>query len=362
MDTANDRDQVQDKPAGRRRGCLGCLGRGALGLLTLLVLGMVAGAIYQAAASSADLRKYPPPGAIYPVGGVDMHLYCTGEGSPMVILEAGGGSPSLAWAWVQENVAGFARVCSYDRPGYGWSSPAAGPLSSEQVAATLHELLAAADVPGPYVLVGHSDGGVYVRSFFAQYPAEVVGMVLVDSSHESQNLRFPPEYLASLRQQQWMMKACQALAPFGVVRLARLWTLLLPQSILSTDEGAAVLSTMYRPSYCRAYANELAAASEFLSQPQGPPALGDLPLVVISAGLSLEEMLDQTPSAAVAAMGRETFAEIVRVSQDLQQDLVRLSTQGRQIMAGESTHNVHWDQPDLVSEAIREMVEQLRGE
>jgi len=73
-------------------------------------------------------------------------------------------------------------------------------------------------------------------------------------------------------------------------------------------------------------------------------------------------MLDQTPSAAVAAMGRETFAEIVRVSQDLQQDLVRLSTQGRQIMAGESTHNVHWDQPDLVSEAIREMVEQLRGE
>ena len=72
MDTANDRDQVQDKPAGRRRGCLGCLGRGALGLLTLLVLGMVAGAIYQAAASSADLRKYPPPGAIYPVGGDDM--------------------------------------------------------------------------------------------------------------------------------------------------------------------------------------------------------------------------------------------------------------------------------------------------
>ncbi len=361
MNTTNDRDQVNGKPGGRRRGCLGCLGRGALGLLAVLVLGIAAGAIYQAAASSADMMKYPPPGVIYKVGELDMHLYCTGEGNPTVILEAGAGSPSLAWAWVQPKVAGFARVCSYDRPGYGWSSPAAGPLFSEQVADTLHALLDAADVPGPYVLVGHSDGGVYVRSFFVQYPSEVVGMVLVDSSHESQNLRFPPAYLASLRQQEWMMKACQVVAPFGVVRLTKLWSTLLPQSILATEEGAAVLSTMYRPSYCGAYANELAAVSEFLSRPEGPPGLGDLPLIVISAGLSLEEMLDQTPSAAVAAMGQETFAQIVQVSHDLQQDLVRLSTVGRQIVAEESTHNIHLDQPDLVSDAVLEIVQQVRG-
>ena len=358
MNTANDSANRR----GKRCGCLGCLGRGALGLLALLVIGMAAGAIYQAAASASDHKRFPPPGVIYTVGELALHLHCTGEGSPSVILEAGAGSPSSAWVWVQEKVAGFTRVCSYDRPGFGWSSPASGPLSPGQVAATLHELLAAAAIPGPYILAGHSDGGVYVRSFQARFPSEVVGMVLVDSSHESQNLRFPPAYLASLNQQAGMMKACHAISPFGVVRLARLWTRLLPASILASDEGAAVLSTMYRNSYCRASADELEAVSEFLSQPQGPASLGDLPLVVISAGLSLEEMLAQTPKAAVSLMGEDTFAQIVQVSHDLQAELVGLSTQGRQIIAEESTHNIHWDQPDLVSEAIVEIVQQVRGE
>ena len=362
MNTNNESNDVRDQPTRKRLGCLGCLGRGALGLVGFLVIGMVAGAIYQAAASSSDVKKYPPPGVIYRVGDLDMHLYCAGEGSPTVILEAGAGSPSSGWAWVQEKVAGFTRVCSYDRPGFGWSSPASGPLSSEQVAATLHELLAAAGIPGPYVLVGHSDGGVYVRSYRAQFPSDVVGMVLVDSSHESQNLRFPPAYLATLRQQEGMMKACQAVSPFGIVRLTRLWTQLLPQSILATDEGAAVLSTMYRNPYCRASANELEAVAEFLSQPQGPASLGDLPLIVISSGLSLDEMLAQTPKAAVALMGQETFAQIIQISHDLQADLVNLSTQGRQIIAEESTHNIQWDQPDLVANAIYEIVDRVRSD
>ena len=360
MHTNSENAGIQDQPARKRRGCLGCLGRGALGLLGFLVIGMVAGAIYQAVASSTDAKKYPPPGAIYHVGDLDLHLYCAGEGSPTVILEAGAGSPSSGWVWVQEKVAVFTRVCSYDRAGFGWSSPASGPLSSEQVAATLHELLAVAGIPGPYVLVGHSDGGVYVRAFQALYPPEVVGMVLVDSSHESQNLRFPPAYLSTLQQQAWMMKACQAVAPFGVVRLTRLWTQLLPQAILSTQQGAAVLSTMYRASYCGASADELEAVSDFLSQPQGPASLGDLPLVVISAGLSLDEMLAQTPRAAIALMGEDTFAQIVQISHDLQTELVNLSTQGRQVIAEESTHNIQWDQPDLVVDAIREVVEQAR--
>ncbi len=358
MSTSND---VQEKTTRKRRGCLGCLGRAALGALAFLAIGMVAGAIYQAVASSVDVKKYPPPGKMVRVGELDMHLHCTGEGSPTVILEAGAGSPSVGWVWVQEKVAEFTRVCSYDRPGFGWSSLASEPLSPEQVAATLHELLAAAGIPGPYVLVGHSDGGVYARSYRAQFPSDVAGMVLVDSSHESQNLRFPPAYLASLRQQEWMMKACQAVSPFGVVRLTRLWTQLLPQTILSTQEGAAVVSTMYRNSYCQASANELEAVSEFLSQPQGPASLGDLPLVVISSGLSLDEMLAQTPRAAVALMGEETFAQIVQISHDLQADLVNLSTQGRQVIAEESTHNIQWDQPDLVADAIREIVDRVRG-
>ena len=350
------------KPAPKRRSCLGCLGRAAMGLLVLLVIVMAGGAIYQAAASASDLKKYPPPGELYDVGEYRIHLYCTGEGSPTVILEAGAGSPSLGWELVQEKVAGFTRVCSYDRPGFGWSSTASTPLSSEQVADTLHQLLVTANIPGPYVLVGHSDGGVYIRSYVKQYPSEVIGMVLVDSSHESQNLRFPPEYLNYSRQQNIIFKACQVLSPFGVIRLARLWNMLLPKSILSIDMGAGVLSTMYRTTYCEAYADELTSASTMLSQPEGPSSLGDMPLIVISAGVSLEKMLAQTPQYVVRGMGRETFTQIVQTMQDLQKDLVSLSTHGKQIIAEQSTHNVQWDQPDLVIEAIREVVEQVRSE
>jgi hypothetical protein len=97
MNTTNDQKDVQDKTAGRRRGCLGCLGRGAIGLVILLVVAMMAGSIYQAAASASDLKKYPPPGEFYDVGVYRLHLYCTGEGSPTVILEAGGSLPALAW-------------------------------------------------------------------------------------------------------------------------------------------------------------------------------------------------------------------------------------------------------------------------
>jgi len=139
------------------------------------VIILVAGVVYQAAASASDSKKYPSPGELYDVGDYKLHLYCTGEGSPTVILEAGAGFPSISWFIVQEKVAQFTRVCSYDRPGFGWSEPASGPLSSDQVAANLHGLLETAGIPGPYILVGHSDGGVYVRAYARQYPSEMLG-------------------------------------------------------------------------------------------------------------------------------------------------------------------------------------------
>ena len=160
MNPTDEVNDVQVKPAPKRRGCLGCLGRGAIGLVAILAIAIVAGAIYQSASSASDSKNYPPPGQLYDVGDNKLHLYCTGEGSPTVILEAGAGSPSLAWFLVQEKVAEFTRVCSYDRAGFGWSEPASGLLSTHQVAANLHGLLEAAGVPGPYVLVGHSAGGV----------------------------------------------------------------------------------------------------------------------------------------------------------------------------------------------------------
>ena len=358
MDITNNQKDVQDKPAGRRRGCLGCLGRGAIGSLVFLAIVMVAGAIYQAAASASDLKKYPPPGQLYDIGGHKLHLYCTGEGSPTVILEAGAASPALAWYLVQKEVAGFTRVCSYDRAGFGWSDPGSGPLSSEQVAANLHNLLETAQVPGPYILVGHSAGGVYIRSYTRQYPSEVLGLVSVDSSHESQNLRFPPKFLEYSARQNLMTRLCQFISPFGAMRVTRAWDMLIPQSMLSSEMGDATMATMYRTAYCGAAYDEMITFSMSLSQPEGPASLGDIPLIVLSAGATF----DQMPEAVVTAIGSDALAQVIQVSQELQQDLVSLSTQGKQVIAEESGHYIQWDRPDLVIDAVRTMVEQMRSE
>lgn len=358
MNTTDDRRDVQDKPASKRRSCLGCLGRAAIGLVAILAIAMVAGAIYQSASSASDLKNYPPPGQLYDVGDNKLHLYCTGEGSPTVILEAGAGSPSLAWFLVQEKVAEFTRVCSYDRAGFGWSEPASGPLSTHQVAANLHGLLEAAGVPGPYVLVGHSAGGPYIRAYASQYPAEVLGMVLVDSSHESQNLRFPAKFQDYSERQNFMMKLCQYISPFGVIRLSKLWHTMIPEAITSSGLGAAVMSTMYRTSYCRSSNDEISAISEAFSKPEGPASLGDMPLIVLSAGASFKEM----PEAIVKTVGQNVLDQMEQVSQELQQELAGLSSQGEQVIAAQSSHYIQWDQPELVIDAIRTVVEQARLE
>ena len=342
--------------APKRRSCLGCLGRAAIGIAILLAIGMVVGAVYQAAASANDAKKYPPPGKLYDVGDYRLHLYCTGEGSPTVVLEAGAASPALVWYLVQEKVASFTRVCSYDRPGFGWSEPASGPLSTEQVAATLHQLLVNANVPGPYILVGHSDGGVYVRSYAQQYPSEVTGMVLVDSSHESQNLRFPPAFLKFAEQQEATMKLFQLVSPFGVLRATKILNLLMPESPLPAEVEAAFWATMNRTPYCRAMNDEMTASAEMLSRPEGPASLGDMPLIVLSAN----DSLTQTPETVVTAMGRDTFEKMVQVSQELQQELAGLSTQGKQIIVEDSGHYIQWDQPGVVIDAILTVVGQVR--
>jgi pimeloyl-ACP methyl ester carboxylesterase len=122
------------------------------------------------------------PGQLIDVGGHRLHLHCTGSGSPTVVLEPGGGAMSSNLGWITPAVARDSRVCVYDRAGRGWSEPADTPQDGAQIAADLHTLLHRANVPGPYVLAGHSFGGLYVLTFAARYPDEVAGMVLVDST------------------------------------------------------------------------------------------------------------------------------------------------------------------------------------
>src|SRR5215211_6575363 len=149
------------------------------GLLALAVIG----AIYQAVATEIDQRTYSPPGEMVEVNGHRMHINCVGEGSPTVILEAANLGISAHWIRVQQQLARTTRVCAYDRAGLGWSERGPEPRDVSQISSELHTLLTGAGTEGPYVLVGHSYGGLYARMYAARYPNQVAGVVLVDSSH-----------------------------------------------------------------------------------------------------------------------------------------------------------------------------------
>jgi alpha-beta hydrolase superfamily lysophospholipase len=135
----------------------------------------VSGAIYQAISTARDRRKYLPPGRMVDVGGHRLHLHITGEdrNTPTVVLEGGLGFPSVEWAWVQAGVAHFARVVAYDRAGVAWSEPGPKPRDGHRIAEELHAALHAAGIEGPYVLVGHSFGGLFVRAFADSLPSWV---------------------------------------------------------------------------------------------------------------------------------------------------------------------------------------------
>jgi len=354
----NKMNEIQGK---KRRGCLGCLGRGLIGVLILLVILMIAGAIYQSVAGANDLKKFPPPGQLYDVGEYRLHLHCTGEGSPTVILEAGAGSPGLIWTYVQPEIAKSTRVCSYDRAGFGWSDIAPGLLSPQQIASDLHALLDAADVPGPYIMVGHSAGGVYVRAFTNQYLSEVVGMVLVDSTHEGQNVRFPQEYQELNKTQNVMFDFCRFVSPFGGMRVARFFDMATTAYNMDLETGKVFLSTMYRTNYCRAVATETEALSTSISQEGAPGSLGDLPLIVLTAETSEEEMLAQIPAYLQSVAGPEVIRKVFEASRDMQKELVGLSSRGKQIMIPNTGHMIHLDQPQVVIDAIQSVMEQVRG-
>jgi pimeloyl-ACP methyl ester carboxylesterase len=150
-------------------------------VIALLALASIGGG-YETVRAATDTTAYPMPGQLIDVGGHRLHLSCTGSGSPTVVLEPGAGATSSAFGLITPAVARDTRVCVYDRAGRGWSEPADTAQHGGQIATDLHTLLERGSVPGPYVLAGHSFGGLYTLTFAARYPDEVAGMVLVDST------------------------------------------------------------------------------------------------------------------------------------------------------------------------------------
>src|ERR671913_410302 len=152
-----------------------------LWLVVALLILAVLGAIYQSIATERAERAYPPPGEMVDVGGYSLHINCVGQGSPTVVLDAGSGGFSAQWVRVQREVSDTTRVCAYDRAGMGWSEMGPEPRDARQVSRELHTLLTKSCIrQGPYVVVGHSFGGLYMQTYADRYPEEVAGVALVD--------------------------------------------------------------------------------------------------------------------------------------------------------------------------------------
>ena len=247
-------------------------------VLAVLLLAAIGGG-YETIRETLDDAAYAMPGQLIEVAGHKLHISCTGSGSPTVILEAGLGEPAVMMSgWIQPGVATATRVCVYDRAGKGWSEPAESPRDGVAIATDLHTLLRQAEIDGPYVLAGHSSGGVYVQVFAARYPDEVAGIALLDSQ--------PPDALTNLPgyagEYNVLRKATAlfpSLARLGVMRLAYTSAAAgLPPE--ARAEERAFWSTA---SHNRSLRDEVAGLEAALTQAQALTSLGDKPLVVVTA-------------------------------------------------------------------------------
>ena len=255
--------------------------------------------------SAACGGGYNPESRLVDVGGHRLNIRCAGEGVPAVMLDAGLASDNHDWVPVEERVSGFTLVCSYDRAGLGKSDASAGVRTSQTAADDLHSLLAAAGISGPVVLVGHSYGGLNARLYASQHPENTAGVILIDSLHPD-NLVRAAEIMGG-----------QAMS-------------ILLLGVRANPEGVDLTASL----------KLIGAAGD----------LGGLPLTVITAGRpGLLPFIDRDIGERLAGSWLE-----------LQRDLVRLSSAGVHVIAEESGHCVQCDQPGLVADVIRRMVEAAR--
>ena len=300
--------------------------RTLVGLGGLVVVAALTGSVYQWIATRNDLAANPPPGRLVDVGGHKLHIWCTGSGEPTVVLENGLGGSGLGWSFVQPEVAKFTRVCSYDRAGTGYSDPGPSPRTARRIGQELAQLLDRTGISGPLVLVGASIGGLFVRVFASEHGERVVGLVLVDASHEDQEMDVPR-----------IAPFVPFLSSVGVFRL-------LGVSFGGTGESLPpslqrfARATAFRASAYQATADEGTHLPESAAEVRASRRKLVIPVVVVTAGR------DPDPTW-----------------RSLQRDQVGLSERGCQVIAEHSGHAIALGQPQAVVDAIRAVVDTAKG-
>lgn len=288
-------------------------------------------------------KRYPAPGQMVDVGGYKMHLYCVGQGSPTVILAAGLDDFSIGWSLVQPVVAKTTRVCSYDRAGLGWSESSPEPRTSENMLKELHTLLVNGKVYPPYVLVDHSFGGALVRLYAQGYPDEVKGMVLVDSAPDDLFNRVPV-WRNAIEQNIRMFRILASLNSLGFLALApeKIPNYGLPADALDQYRAILVATLFFQIGIDENVAFEENLAGVRLGHRY---SLEKMPVVVLSRGY-----WDDMP------ISESDNQRAWQAWQEMQSNLVSLSSDSKQIVAEQSEHFIQLQEPQLVIDAIREIV------
>jgi pimeloyl-ACP methyl ester carboxylesterase len=291
----------------------------------------------------------PPPGRLVDIGGHKMHLYCTGSGAPTVVLEAGASSFAIDWQLVQPEVARNNRVCAYDRLGHGWSDPNTG--TDAHVIGNLHSLLQQSGERPPYVLVGASRGGLFVRMYQAKYATEVVGLVLVDPSHEErlytlfEGRTLPIASLTTEQLRTTIPVAGYVKVPRRSPQQGRPFDLLLPelyQTRLALDAkliNSVPDSVSYEVVWQHAEADRSILAYLRDQRRTSKRPLGDLPLVVLTRGVDAD-------NERIMAYD----------------ELATMSSNSRHTVVIGSGHEIHLFKPEVVVEAIKDVVNAARAD
>lgn len=339
----------------RPSGCMAKILKSA-GILTLALILILAGLnINQRITLARTRQMYPALGKLVEVDDRRMHIHCLGSGAPTVVIDAGNGSFSVEWMPIQEQLSQSVRTCAFDRSGYGWSEPGPEPRDGAQAVAELHALLQGAGETGPFILVGHSLGGVYARLFAAQYPAEAAGLVLVDTAYP---LEITSEFERQMAGSIGFYRVMHLLTGSGIMRI--LGPLggenSMPETArkLPPDLQDVYLNLLLDPQQYKTAIAEMENLPRAFEQTDqllvGELPLGDLPLIVLTAG--------QT-----TALGSTPFAqELVSVPPErieTQAELAATSSRGEQRVLPESGHSVHLDAPEAVIQAVEALIARI---
>jgi pimeloyl-ACP methyl ester carboxylesterase len=323
--------------------------RGAALLGGVLVTALAASAAFHALRQAGEARQFPPPGRLVDVGGHRLHLDCAGERHPTVVLEAPAGGSSLGWSLVQPGIARETRTCSYDRAGLGWSEAGPTPRSASRIVGELHALLTRSGEAGPYVLVGSSIGGVYLRLFTARHPGAVAGIVFVDAAHEHQ-FDDNPGWRDEVEGARRMLTLARVAAPLGLLRVLDMpfgdgsasW---LPSPLLPAARAVG-----FRSAWVATVADELDALDTGLGEVAAAvdamptPAFPDLPVVVLTRGQPEGE-------------GAEQYSRWL----DVQRRLMAFSSRSVQVTVPGSGHFIQADHPEAVVDAVYRVLREVRS-